>query len=990
MLCFSQSNKISKYKNMQKVKKQICTLCNSILTVAFIIFMLAQMSVAAEDKLTVTRSFDPEVYEGESIVTVTISVTGEAALMAFSFQETLPNGWTFEDYDTPKPQPAGTPDEDDEGDIEFFWTKMPTLPYTFSYTVKVPSDASGDYTWSGVMYYAESGDTEEVPVGGTQVLKEKSAPAQVIPIITWNDPQVLTYGDPMSMTFNAAVIADGHDISNLGNFVYKWASNGEVINPTVERNAGTYPDWITVEFILNGAITEYAQPDTVTVDVIINKVTPVITWWGPANIVYGTVLSDIQLNATANVTGSFTYNPDLGVILPVGLNTLKVTFTPDDTVNYTSVTKTVTLVVEESNPDEFDFNWPTVPVVGGNNLNTVDVFWLPDPDVRPPVGLHLPYGTPVTDNLVLEGQISVAYKDGTPIPDSTDTGKFQFVVEKVYYPVGGPYNIFVYYFLDADKSDLRTDDYDGRQHQYLYIDPAVAELEWTTPEAITYGTALGKDQLDATCITCDVSTGRPLQGTFTYTPAEGTILDAGTHTLNVTFVPDNPNYLEATAIVEIVVNKADLTPDQFSWGDPTLDTLTYGDEFTSDNIYHATTFAGMITTDPDMLDTYPNAGEYPLTLTFTPDNQNYNPAIADRILFVNKATPIVVWDSLAPITYGTQLSSDHLNAEFTWTIDGTNVVVEGTPVYAPGAGEILSVGENRLNVTFTPNTDYVNNYENVTAFNLIYVKHADLDEVVWETPDAIEYGTPLSNAQYSDLMYGLVGTNRVDGTAADQNPAMGEILPAGEHTLTATFVPNDPNYNHKEGLTQTLTVKKASPELTIGSEPTNPQEIIEIDYGTLIDPADPKINASAKGYDGNELEGEFTFEAYEYDPTTGEYNLIDLDPTEIYLNVLADGDPQYMLRAIFTPTGDDADNYEAETYVEKGLNVLPVEPTVEVKDVQIPYGAELIVDEIIAIATGVDDAIVEGTFAFFVDDVAIAHVLQPLRSEEHTSELQSR
>ena len=206
---------------MQKVKKQICTLCNSILTVAFIIFMLAQMSVAAEDKLTVTRSFDPEVYEGESIVTVTISVTGEAALMAFSFQETLPNGWTFEDYDTPKPQPAGTPDEDDEGDIEFFWTKMPTLPYTFSYTVKVPSDASGDYTWSGVMYYAESGDTEEVPVGGTQVLKEKSAPAQVIPIITWNDPQVLTYGDPMSMTFNAAVIADGHDISNLGNFVYK-------------------------------------------------------------------------------------------------------------------------------------------------------------------------------------------------------------------------------------------------------------------------------------------------------------------------------------------------------------------------------------------------------------------------------------------------------------------------------------------------------------------------------------------------------------------------------------------------------------------------------------------------------------------------------------------------------------------------------------------------------------------------------------------------
>ena len=1447
-------------------------------------------------------------------------------------------------------------------------------------------------------------------------------------------------------------------------------------------------------------------------------------------------LSNLQ-NAYSSGRPSWLSTSVKGAVLGLGLATL------------------LPLTAFAEGPAGFEYSWPTAPTVGGNNLETVVVNWIPDPNPTQgdPEGIHLPYGTPINDQLVLDGQITVTKADGTPIDDPTATGKFQFVVEKVLYPVGGPYNIFAYYFLDPEKSELKTDDYDGRQHQYLFVDPAVAELEWATPEAITYGTPLSDVQLNAKCVTIDVSTigtaaggpnGKILTGTFTYDPAAGTILDAGTHTLNVTFVPDNPNYLEATATVEIVVNKADLTDDQFSWGDPTLDTLTYGDEFTTDNIHYTTTFAGTITTDPDMLDTYPNAGEYPLTLTFTPDNQNYNPAVADRTLIVKKATPviewetpdrvekgtqfarnataagieipnapaagaredvegdfvydptlpvtldqvpeqtltvtftptgnsatnyeavtvtrtvevftkvpvtitwatpvdiyygtalglamemdqrgildpegkiqlnalattedgtkvdgryvyipeegnilpagrhelkvtftptdsdtyetatgsvwinvlkatpIVTWDPLSPITYGTPLSGDQLNAEFTWTIGGQDVVVDGTPVYTPADGEILPVGENRLSVTFTPtdtdnyevvtatatvvvekedptidwgvdgklqdivygtalklgeqlnavakdstgaeipgtyaydpaegtilnaaddqpitvtftpesdnystatktvtinvlkatpivtwepttpitygtplsddqlnatftwtvegqgevtvegtatyepvldtvlpvgtqtlkltsfvasgdtyrpehpenyetvdaevqievkkatltltaedksilfnaeapeytytiegfvngedesvlttpvtvtctyvqgdpvgeypitpaaaadnyeitivegtltvgvkepdiiwikpdpiiqgtalvrddnqrgikadgvqlnalavedkNADplveitgtyvyepaegtadlplgenilsvtftpdqqyadnykaatavvvllvqakpvitwadpqeigytdengarstmgellnatvkvgnedisnlgnfvytwtksgnvikptantpeageyadhlkvefvvnetlteyaqpdpvivdlivkkgtpviawnpkklgpnepvpagmeipeapvyqlpditygteltdadqlnayvcksktntgkssmtgsmiytvpatklpagwntlyvtftptgsYAKNYEAVTVFNLIYVKYADLDEVVWETPDAIEYGTPLSNAQYSDLMYGLVGTNRVDGTAADQNPALGEILPAGEHTLTATFVPNDPNYNHKEGLTQTLTVKKASPELTIGSEPTNPQEIIEIDYGTLIDPADPKINASAKGYDGNELEGEFTFEAYEYDPTTGEYNLIDLDPTEIYLNVLAEGDPQYMLRAIFTPTGDDADNYEAETYVEKGLNVLPVEPTVEIETIQVPFGTVLTVDDLTEATTvngvetedGQDYETVEGTLAFFVDDVAFADVQQPLAS----------
>jgi hypothetical protein len=37
-----------------------------------------------------------------------------------------------------------------------------------------------------------------------------------------------------------------------------------------------------------------------------------ITWSAPADIVYGTALSATQLNATANVAGSFVYAPAAG------------------------------------------------------------------------------------------------------------------------------------------------------------------------------------------------------------------------------------------------------------------------------------------------------------------------------------------------------------------------------------------------------------------------------------------------------------------------------------------------------------------------------------------------------------------------------------------------------------------------------------------------------------------------------------------------------
>ena len=68
---------------------------------------------------------------------------------------------------------------------------------------------------------------------------------------------------------------------------------------------------------------------------------------------------------------------------------------------------------------------------------------------------------------------------------------------------------------------------------------------WATPAAISYGTALGASQLNASANT---------PGTFVYTPDLGTVLPPGTNTLQVAFQPDyTAGYNNTVATVGLIV-----------------------------------------------------------------------------------------------------------------------------------------------------------------------------------------------------------------------------------------------------------------------------------------------------------------------------------------------------------------------------------------------------------------------------------------------------
>jgi len=92
-----------------------------------------------------------------------------------------------------------------------------------------------------------------------------------------------------------------------------------------------------------------SSSEPATIDV--KKVTPTVTWPAPADITYGTALANAQLNASADVPGTFSYVPAVGTVLGAGSNqTLSVTFTPSDSANYTTTTASVAINILKATP----------------------------------------------------------------------------------------------------------------------------------------------------------------------------------------------------------------------------------------------------------------------------------------------------------------------------------------------------------------------------------------------------------------------------------------------------------------------------------------------------------------------------------------------------------------------------------------------------------------------------------------------------------------
>ena len=315
----------------------------------------------------------------------------------------------------------------------------------------------------------------------------------------------------------------------------------------------------------------------------------------------------------------------------------------------------------------------------------------------------------------------------------------------------------------------------------LTILKAAPYVTWGTPGSITYGTALGAAELNAAV---------NVAGGFSYSPAAGTVLDAGAHTLTASFTPaDVVNYEAASISVSLTVSKAN---SLVTWYRPL--NMVYGTALGAAQLNATANVPGTFTYSP-AAGTVLTAGEQVLSVAFTPaDPGNYNGTSALVPLTVTKAASTITWPTPADIVYGAALGATQLNA---------TANVPGTFTYSPAAGTVVTAGSESLSVTFAP-TDAAN-YNGATATVLLSVTKA-ASTITWPTPADIVSGTALGATQ-------LNATANVPGTFT-YSPAAGVLLNAGAQSLSVTFAPTDAaNYN---GATATvpLTVTKAASTIT--------------------------------------------------------------------------------------------------------------------------------------------------------------------------------
>ncbi len=392
------------------------------------------------------------------------------------------------------------------------------------------------------------------------------------------------------------------------------------------------------------ALTEAAAPMTRVLTV--GKALSVLTWNHPTEITYGTALSVTQLNATANVPGTWVYTPAAGTVPGAGNRPLQVAFTPADPANYSAATAEVMLTVN-----------PAILTVAAKNQTR-------------PYSIANPALTWTVSGFV-NGD-TAAVLAGTPALATTAL---------MASPVGT-------YPITAAAGTLAAANYIFNfVNATLTIGKASPVVAWPTPSAITYGTALSATQLNATTA---------VPGIWAYTPAAGAVPGTGPRTLHAAFTPIDPvNYSAASADVTLTVNKALLTitadnqTRPYGAANPVLTWTSSG--FVNGDT--AAVFAGAPALATPAIATSP-VGAYPITVTSgTLTAANYSFRFVNGTLTVPGATPVITWATPKAITYGTALSATQLNAKAN---------VPGTWVYNPALGAKLAAGTRTLTTTFTP------------------------------------------------------------------------------------------------------------------------------------------------------------------------------------------------------------------------------------------------------------------------------------------------
>ena len=168
-----------------------------------------------------------------------------------------------------------------------------------------------------------------------------------------------------------------------------------VLPSMISTAVPTASEIVSVTFTPAGTIY---TPVTVTRTITVTQASPNLAWATPAAITQGTALTATQLNATATgvtgaaLPGTFVYTPAAGTVPAAGTQTLSVTFTPNDTVDYTAATTTVRLTVTGLTLTSFTPNTANIgrPRQGPSPTSLISAPASPQPQIAGVNGTSIP------------------------------------------------------------------------------------------------------------------------------------------------------------------------------------------------------------------------------------------------------------------------------------------------------------------------------------------------------------------------------------------------------------------------------------------------------------------------------------------------------------------------------------------------------------------------------------------------------------------------
>ena len=431
-------------------------------------------------------------------------------------------------------------------------------------------------------------------------------------------------GQPTNQTVAAGDTATfSVTAGGFGPLSYQWHLDGTNVanatNATLTIAGVAVSDAGTYAVSVNSAVGSIISSAAV---LVVNKTVPAVTRWPTAAaITYGqTLASSMLTGGAASVAGSFAFTAP-GTAPAAGTASQSVTFTPNDTTNYTTVAGSVSVTV--------------------NPATTTVTTW--------PSAAAITYGQSLASSTLTGGAASVA-------------GSFAFTTPSTALAAGTASQSVT--FTPADTTDYMP----AIGSVSVTVNIATPTVTtWPTATAITYGQTLASSALTGGA----ASVG----GSFAFT-TPGTAPAAGTSSQPVAFTPtDTTDYTTLAGSVSVIVNAATATVtlgnlSQTYDGTPKAATATTSPT----NLLVTLTYNGLAAAPT-------NAGSY--TVIGTVSDANYQGSATNLLVIGQAATTVTTWPTATAITNGQTLASSTLIGGAA-SVDGSFAFTSPTAVAPAG------------------------------------------------------------------------------------------------------------------------------------------------------------------------------------------------------------------------------------------------------------------------------------------------------------------